>query len=237
MADRSESGWNKKFTSFKHYHGVIRQVGSGNEAWAEFEEVQTRGLQRDRKQKPAREASDPPADLPPLNYPQHYMPDPGPHAGYHTWSSQRPNQQTQSQHSGDYNQPSYYPGQQSLTHPPPNSYGYNYQSSASPPPTSAIYGSYAQGYQPPPGSSGSNNHGSQSSNNYTVSPTSYSPVSNQRDLSSSNSTSQPYDHGYGGQGRNQNDPNGIYGSSNPGQSPDRVASAPECPYNRPNDGS
>ena len=277
MADRSGPGWSKKFTNFKHVHSVIHQVGSGNDAWAEYDEdviqTQTRGLQRPRKQKPAAEASDPPpADRPPLGYPQHFTSDPGPHAGRPTWSSQQP----QTHYYGNHNQSSYHYEQQGSTHPPQNSYGHSHQSSASPPPTSAAYGSYGQGYPPPPGSSGPNygpasnqvdfnssnsfsqpyenghrghgqyqndanrTYGSQSSLNYTVSPTSYGPVSNQLDSNSSNSFSQPYDNGHRGHGQYQNDAIGTYGNTNSGPRPNRVASAPGlygCPYNLPNDGS
>ena len=245
MDDRSGSGWAKKLTSFKHVHGVIRHFDSSNGAWAaEFDEdvVQTRGLQRDRKRKPAAEASDPPpADRPPLYYPQHYMTDPGPHSGYSTLSSQPSNQLSQSQYSGVPNQPSYYVAQQNLTGRPQNSFGHTPQSSASPPPSSANYGSYGRGYPPPPGSSGPNYYqGSQNSHNYTASPTSYGPVSNRLDSNSSNSTSQPYDHRQGGHGQNQNEANGMYGNPYPGPRPDRVASAPGfygCPYHYPDNGS
>ena len=249
MEDRSGSGWSKKFTNFKHVHGVVHHVGSGNDAWEEFDEdviqtqtrERTRGLQRPRKQKPAEASDPPPADRPPLGYPRHFPSDPGPHAGHPTWSSQPSNQQPQSHYPGNHNQSSYYSAQQDLTRPPQNSYGHSHQSSASPPPTSATYGSYGQGYPPPPGSSGPNSyHGSQSSHDYTVSPTSYGPLSNLLDFNSSNPTSQPYNHGYGGHGQNQNYANGMYGNPNSGPRPDRVASAPGlygCPYNRPNDGS
>ena len=248
MADRSGSGWREKFTNFKHVHGVIHHVGSGNDALAEYDEedviqtqVVTRGLQRPRKHKPAAASDPPPAARPPLGYPQHFTSDPGPHAGYPTWSSQPSNQQSQSHYSGNHNQSSYHYVQQGMTHPPQNSYGHTPQNSASPPPTSATYGSYGQGYQPPPGSSGpSYYHGSQSSHNYTISPTSYGPVSNQLDFNSSNSTSQPYNHGHGGHGQHQNDANGMYGNPSSGPRPGLVASAPGlygCPYNLPNDGS
>ena len=245
MDDRSDSGWGKKLTSFKHVHGVIRHFDSSNGAWAaEFDEdvVQTRGLQRDRKRKPAAEASDPPpADRPPLYYPPHHMSDPGPQASYSTWSSQSSNQQPQSQYSGDSNQSSYHATQQNLTGRPQNSFGYTHQSSASPPPSSANYGSYGRGYPPPPGPSGSNYYqGSQSSHNYTTSPTSYGPVSNRLDSNFSNSTSQPYDHRQGGHNQNQNEANGIYGDPYPGPRPGRVVSAPGvngCPYYLPDNGS
>lgn len=218
-------------------------MSPGNDTWAEFDgETQTRGLQRTRRHRPAGEASDPPpADRPPLGYPQHPMSDPGPHTGYPTWSSQPSSQQPQSHYSGNHNQPSYYPTQQGLTHTPQNSSGHSHQSSASPPPTSATYGSYGLGYPPPPGSSGPTYyHGSQSLHNYTVSPTSYGSVSSHLDFNSSNSTSQLYGPSHGGQGQNQNDANGLYGNSNSGPRPGRVVSAPGvygCPYNRPDDGS
>ena len=246
MAERSGSGWSEKFTNFKRVHGVIHHVGSGKDAWAEYDEedvtqtrVATRGLQRTRKHKPAAEASDPPtAGRPPLGYPQHFTSDPGPHAGYPTWSSQPSKQQSQSHYSGNHNQSSYHYAQQDLTYPPHSSYGPSHQNSAPPPPTSTSYG---QGYPPPPASSGPNNyHGSQSSHNNTVSPTSYGSVSNQQDFNSSSPTSQPYNHGYGGYGQHQNDANGTYENASSGTRPDRVASAPGpygCPYNRPNDGS
>ena len=245
MDDRSGSGWGKKMTSFKHVHGVIRHFDSSNGAWAaEFDEdvIQTRGLQRSRKQKPAAEASDPPpADRPALYYPPRYISDPGPQASYSTWSSQPLNQQPQSQYSGGSNQPSYYAGQQNLTGQPQNSSGHAHQSSASPPPSSANYGSYGQGYPPPPRPSSPNHYqGSQSSHNYTASPTSYGPVSNRLDSNFSNSTSQPYDHGQGGHGQYQNEANGIYGDPHPEPRPGRVASATGvyyCPWNYPDNGS
>ena len=245
MDDRSGSGWGKKLTSFKHVHGVIRHFDSSNGAWtAEFDEdvVQSRGLQRDRKRKPAAEASDPPpADRPPLYYPQHYMSDPGPHSGYFTLPSQPSNQQPQSQYSGDPNQPSYHAAQQNLTGRPQNSFGHTHQSSASLPPSSANYGSYVQGYPPPPRSSSPNYYqGSQSSYNYTASPTSYGPVSNRLDSNSSNSASQPYDQRQGGHGQFQIEADGAYRESYPGSRPGRIASAPrvyDCPYYYPDNGS
>ena len=242
MGDRSGSGWREKLTSFKHVHGVIRQFDSSNGAWAaEFDEdvVQARGLQRDRKRKPAAEASDPPpADRPPF-YPQHYT-DPGPHAGYSTLSSQTSNQQLQSQYPGGPTQPNYYAAQQNWTGQPQNSFGHTPHFSTSPPPSSANYGSYGRGYSPPPGSSGSNYYqGSQSSHHYTTSPASYGPGPNRLNSNSSNSTSQPYDHRQGGYGQHQIEANGTYGDPYPRPPPGRVASAPGgygCPYNYPDNG-
>lgn len=245
MDERSRSGWGNKMTSFKHVHSAIRHFDSSNGAWAaEFDEdvVQTRGLQKDRKRKPAAEASDPPpADSQPLHYSSHYISNPGPQARYSTWSSQPSNQQPQSQYSGDPNQPSYHAPQQNLTGRPQNPYGHTYQSSASAPPSSANYGSYGGAYPPPPGPSSPNNYqGSQSSHDYTASPTAYGPVSNRLDSNFSDSTSQPYDHWQRGHGQNQNEPNGMYGDPYSGARPGRVASAPvvyNCPYYYQDDGS
>ena len=230
-------------TSFKHVHGVIRHFDSSNGTWAaEFDEnvVQTRGLQRDRKEKLAEASDPPPADRPALFYPSRYTSDPGPQASYSTWSSQQPsNQQPPSQYFGDPNQPSYY--QQNLTGRPQSSFGHTHQSSASLPPSSANYGSYGPGYSPPPRPSSPNYYqGSQSSHNYTTSPTSYGPALNRLNSNFSNSTSQPYDHGQGGHGQYQNEANGIYGDPHPEPRPGGVASATGvyyCPNNLPDNGS
>ena len=65
MAERLGSRWSEKFTNFKRVHRVIHHVGSGNDAWAEYDEedvtqTQTRDLQRTRKQKPSLALLDPP---------------------------------------------------------------------------------------------------------------------------------------------------------------------------------
>ncbi|KAL2050850.1 hypothetical protein ABVK25_008911 [Lepraria finkii] len=222
----------------------------------DHDDVQCRGWQRPRKDKPA-EASDPPApDRPPYGYAQHTMSDPGPQTDYvpgqnssppqgSGWPPLPPSQHAQGQYGGPnaqqgYSQPQHgsaYPSQQVPTYQSQfqSPYGQSQQAlSVSPPPNSVQYGPYGQGYQSPPNSSGGYHQGNQSSQPYSASSAPHNQGINQL------GSSQPFANNSQSRSLSPNDTSQSYGSSYIDRSLGRIASAPivyKCNFNLPDDGS